>query len=95
MCGGRPAGRGAWGGPWPGGRLLGCWLSLAVGWAVLLKLPGRLRAGLQFPCRAVPTHGRGVRPKPGHGERAGPAWARIVPVRVMFGPGKLTVLRIG
>jgi len=50
-----------------------------------LELPGHYRAGLVTPCRAVPAHGRGCRPKHGHGKRAVPARARNGPGRA--GPG--------
>ena len=53
-----------------------------------LELPGHYRAGLVTPCRAVPAHGRGCRPKHGHEKRAVPARARNGPGRAGFGPGQ-------
>ena len=53
-----------------------------------LELPGHYRAGLVTPCRAVPTHLRGCRPKHGHEKRAVPARARNGPGRAGFGPGQ-------
>ena len=53
-----------------------------------LELAGHYRAGLLTPCRAVPAHGRGCRPKHGHEKRAVPARARNGPGRVRAGPKK-------
>ena len=60
-----------------------------------LELPGHYRAGLVTPCRAVPAHGRGCRPKHGHEKRAVPARARNGPGRAGFGPGQKTGFRAG